>query len=104
MNKRIVSLILLLSLMLPMSIGMAHAFHDHDNTICSALGEKHIHKETIDCDQLHYFSQTPSHEVWTDIPVINVYWASIDDVTYATLFTFNLDETDLDRGPPFFNV
>ena len=104
MAKRILSLILLLSLMLPIGIGFAHAFHNHDNNICLAVDENHIHQEKTDCDQLHYFNQTVSSGISTDIAKIEIYWSSSNDANYNSLFTFHPDQTDLVRGPPLFSV
>lgn len=84
-----------------MGIGLAHAFHKHDKSICMALDEQHIHQEKTDCDQLHYFNQTLSNGIWTDIPEIEVYWSSSNELTYTSLFSTDVDQTKLDRGPPF---
>ena len=104
MAKRILSLLLLLNLMLPMGIGLAHAFHSHDSNMCLAVDENHIHQEKTDCDQLHYFSQTLNHSDVDKLASIKAYWSTIDQGVSASLIIINLDETDPDRGPPFFNV
>lgn len=87
-----------------MGIGLAHAFHKHDNSICMAMDEQHIHQEKTDCDQLHYFSQTLNHEIGPDDSIVNVFWLTFDQPVYTSLITFDLDKNDLDRGPPVFNV
>lgn len=104
MTKRLLSLILLLSLMLPMGIGLAHAFHSHDSNLCLAVDENHIHQEKTECDQLHYFSQTINHSIVEKLPAIKVYWSTIEQGVYTTLFIINSEQTDPDRGPPSFNV
>ena len=87
-----------------MGIGLAHAFHQHDNSICMAMDEQHIHQEKTDCDQLHYFSQTLNHEIGPDVSIVKVFWSTIEQPVYTSLITFDLDKNDLDRGPPVFNV
>ena len=90
--------------MLPLSIGLVHSFHDHDTSICYAKTENHIHQEKTDCDQLHYFSQTLNHSDVEKLVSIKAYWSTLDQGVYTSLFIINLEETDPDRGPPFFNV
>ncbi len=104
MAKRILSLILLLSLVLPMGIGFVHAFHDHDSTVCSALGEQHFHKDSAECEQLHFFIQTSDFKVWAEITIPEAQWACIDQVISEKSFTVSFYKADPDRGPPAFNV
>lgn len=104
MTKRLLSLLLLLSLMLPMGIGLAHAFHSHDSNLCSVVDENHIHQEKTECDQLHYFSQTITHSIVEKLPTIKVYWSTIEQGISPPLIIINSEQTDPDRGPPTFNV
>jgi len=104
MAKRFISVLFLLVLMLPMGIGLAHSFHDHDNRICYVKTEQHIHQEKTDCDQLHHFSQTLNQEIAPDVSLIKVYWSTLDQLVYSSRISFDLDKNDPDRGPPFFNV
>ena len=86
-----------------MGIGLAHAFHKHDNSICMPMDEQHFHQET-DCDQLHYFSQALNHEIELDVSKVNIFWSTIDQPVYTSVITLDLDNNDLERGPPVFNV
>ena len=104
MAKRFISVLFLLSLMLPIGIGLIHSFHEHDTSICYAKTEQHIHQEKTDCDQLHYFSQTLNHEIGPDVSIVKVFWSTIEQPVYTSLIAFYLDKNDLDRGPPVFNV
>lgn len=90
--------------MLPMGIGLVHAFHNHDSTICLAVDENHIHSEKTDCDHPHYFSQTLSLKISINYEVKQLYWNNLDFTSYKPLFTHNFDITYSERGPPFFNV
>ncbi len=104
MAKRFISVLFLLSLMLPIGIGLVHSFHDHDSSICYAKTEQHIHQEKTDCDQLHYFSQTLNLEIGTEVSISEVYWSITDQGVCTSRITFDADKNDPDRGPPFFNV
>ena len=104
MAKRFISVLFLLVLMLPMGIGLVHSFHDHDNISCHTKTEQHIHQDKTDCDQLHYFSQTLNKEISPDVLIIKVYWSTIDQLVCSSRISFDLDQNDPDRGPPFFNV
>jgi len=104
MAKKFISVLLIISIILPLSIGLVHSFHDHDSSICYAKTENHIHQEKTDCDQLHYFSQTLNHSDVEKLASIKAYWSTLDQGVYTSLFIINLEETDPDRGPPYFNV
>ena len=56
LRKRIASLILAVSLVLPMLVGFSHALHEHDQVVCLAENESHIHSQGVDCDHQHYFN------------------------------------------------
>ena len=81
-----------------------HSFHNHDSSICYAKTENHIHPEKADCDQLHYFIQTLNHSDVEKIASIKAYGSTMDQGVYTSLFIINLEETDPDRGPPFFSI
>jgi len=87
-----------------MGIGLAHAFHHHDSSICSAEGEQHVHKDSSDCDQLHYFLQTSDSKFWTETDLHSDQWTPNNQLIRETLFTVSFYKEDPDRGPPSFNV
>lgn len=94
----------MLTLILPMGIGLAHAFHQHENIICLAENESHFHSEETNCDQLHYFSQTVNGGdfVETKIPV-NELFVEKEYFSEFTLIHF-FSKADPDRGPPIITV
>ncbi|MDN3644291.1 hypothetical protein QWY87_16370 [Lutimonas halocynthiae] len=105
MNKKVaISLFLILALILPMSISVVHAFHQHDSNICLAIDESHFHAEKTDCEQLHYFSQTLNDGgiVIFDIATSRLFVQN----EYYTNFTLiqSFSKADPDRGPPAINV
>lgn len=56
MRKTIASLILAFSMMVPMVVSLTHALHEHDQVVCLAQSESHIHSQGVDCDHEHYFN------------------------------------------------
>ncbi len=50
----IASYILIVSLLLPISIGFAHALHKHEHKVCTAKSEHHFHTKNINCSYFHY--------------------------------------------------
>lgn len=56
LRKQIASLILTFGLVFPMLVGFIHALHDHDQIVCLAENESHIHRQGMDCNHLHYFN------------------------------------------------
>ena len=104
MKQKCISLILILSFLLPMGIALSHSFHDHDTIRCQAKNESHIHAEKSGCDQLHYFNHSLN---FNGLEEIEFNPEICFDKTPSRLpeqlgSTFLL--TGLDRGPPFINV
>ena len=57
--------------MIPSSIEILHDLenHEHSETICTSVGEQHIHKENLDCDELvisgfHYRMDEEARTMW----------------------------------------
>jgi len=104
MKQKCISLILTLSLLLPMGIALSHSFHDHDTIRCHAKTESHIHTEKSRCDQLHFFNHTlnfKGHEEMQFNPEI-CFGKTPFRLPALIASTFPL--TELDRGPPIINV
>ena len=104
MKQKCISLILTLSLLLPMGIALSHSFHGHDTNRCHAKTESHIHAEKSGCDQLHFINHTLNFNGLEEIqfnPEI-----CFDRTPFRLpgqmASTFLLTESD--RGPPFINV
>ena len=56
MRKTIESLILSCTLEITMVVGFTHALHEHDQVVCLAENESHIHSQGVDCEHEHYFN------------------------------------------------
>lgn len=100
MGKRFVAVLLLSFLLFPFGIALIHAFHEHNDQVCEAYGEHHIHKEQADCDQLHYFSPTLNLKVHEFDSLQPVYWNDKDQSTHHIFLSHDVNETGFDRGPP----
>lgn len=94
------SWILLIGFFIPISINFAHSFEHEDHNLCTAKGEKHIHKLENDCSVYHY-------TVHSFIPFI----AKIKIATIKTINTVIIVKTSVfkdniivyknSRAPPF---
>ena len=104
LRERIFSLILAFGFVFPMIIGFTHALHEHDQQVCLAQNESHIHSKGIDCDHEHYFNpggvidQTLASEKLISVVMPIAIWGST--CPKANNFISNLTL----RGPPMINV
>ncbi len=100
MKKQFASILMILSLLLPMGIGMAHAFHQHENKLCLAKNESHFHSDKTNCDQVHYFSQTLSDGVtgFNQIRFKEIIKQNPFNSEFEHAHSFL--KSDPDRGPP----
>ena len=98
------SLIMGLSLVFPMIIGFTHALHEHDQVVCQAENESHIHSQGVDCDNQHYFN--PGGVVENDtaieklISVVEPIASWGNPCARSSNLGYNLSL----RGPPMINV
>jgi hypothetical protein len=103
-RKQVVSLILAFSLLLPMAVGLSHALHEHDNKVCLAENESHIHSQGVSCEHMHYFNPAGTFDPIDISPLL--LFDPIDSRSFEELGKkrnshFNTFEL---RGPPSINV
>ena len=104
MRRKIASYVLVASLLFPLGLSLVHALHEHENEICLVESESHIHKETIDCDALHFLSQSASdsnfeeQETPLDFSFIEANFYFFE----APCFELNYATTG--RAPPVFKI
>ncbi len=104
MTKYLFSITLTINLLLPLGIGFAHAFHNHDDKVCLATTEKHIHQEKIDCSFFHYFSQTNYTPYPVSFELTTPTFQPKANYKLSTLhFTKNIGIIS-SRGPPQINA
>jgi hypothetical protein len=104
LRAQIASLILAFSLVLPMVVGLTHALHEHDQVICLAENESHIHSQGVDCDHEHYFNPggvveqvAPSENLIPGVAPI-ASWGDPCEKLNNLVPSLSL------RGPPMINV
>lgn len=102
--KYLFSIALVVSILLPLGIGFAHAFHNHDNIICLASAEQHIHQEQIDCSFFHYFSQTNYDTPNCGFKIITPLFISITNYKLVAQYHPLKVGVLSSRGPPQINA
>ncbi len=87
-----------------MLVGFTHALHEHDQQVCMAQSESHIHSKGIDCDHEHYFNPggvvdqaIPNEKLISVVKPIAIWGATCSK---SINFVSNLSL----RGPPKVNV
>ena len=104
LRKRIASLILAISLVFPMIVGFTHALHEHDQVVCLAENESHIHSQDVDCDHQHYFNPGGFVEQEADVEKPISLVDPIASWGNPCTKTSNLVSNLFLRGPPMINV
>ena len=94
------SSILVLSILLPMGISLAHSTYKHEHNFCTATDEHHIHHEQFNCSVFHYFSQTNYYKIEFHFELIIPQFHSIKRVYVKSFFKYLDPNSFLIRGPP----
>ena len=94
----------MLSLLLPMGIGLSHSFHDHDNMLCHAKSEYHIHADEPTCDQLHYINHNLSYDGVQEFDLNPENWFDKTATSHPPLLVTTDLIIESGRGPPVINV
>lgn len=87
-----------------MGIGLAHSFHEHENLLCQATSEFHIHAEQSGCDQVHLINHTLSYDGVQEFDINSHTWFNKIAISYQPILATTVLVTESDRGPPFINV
>lgn len=69
--KKILSIVLLTTVLLPFAIQFSHSFENHEHLACNQEQNVHIHDHEYDCAVFHFKINTntiefPSIEIFTD--------------------------------------
>lgn len=104
MRRKIASYLLVATLLFPLGLSLIHAVHEHENQICLAETESHIHTETNDCETLHYFSQSLGDPYFNDeeSPLDFRFIPSNFNISESIYFKFNFATSG--RAPPVFKI
>ncbi|WKK64816.1 hypothetical protein [Lutimonas zeaxanthinifaciens] len=104
MLRKILSILLVTVLLFPLGMSLIHAVHEHENQICLAESESHIHKESIDCDHLHYFSQSLGDSFFEEEgSSLNYIFAESNFYVIESPYV-KLNSSNSDRAPPVFMI
>ena len=104
MYKKLLSVFFLFLLVLPSSLVILHDLQNHEHVICTSIGEYHIHKPSLDCDEFQKQLTIYSMQFTSNYDVI-------PDHIYATIFLEKQQvrkeiyyHKKTSRGPPNFTV
>ena len=104
MKQKLISIFLLLSLLLPMGIGLSHAFHEHETLLCQSKSEFHIHAEPTACDQIHFINHTLSYDGIQEYYLNPILGYNTSPILPPALLVTTVLVVESDRGPPAINV
>lgn len=68
--KKHITIVFVFVLFIPSTIQVLHAFENHEHTVCKSVGEHHIHKQELDCSELHFPFKTFSAYTSSTLEVI----------------------------------
>ena len=89
-----------LALLLPMGFSLHHALVQHEDRICHAEGEQHVHEYHLNCDHDHYFNTSEALEPEMDF-ALQVITHPLDAAVGNYEFEDDLKSFHFDgRGPP----
>tara|TARA_R110001592_G_scaffold216203_2_gene469782 strand:+ start:104 stop:418 length:315 start_codon:yes stop_codon:yes gene_type:complete len=102
--KKIVSVFFLFVLIAPLSIQILHVLENHEHTVCTSKVEKHVHKQSFDCKELHKHLTFFTFDFTSNLDVIPAHF-------YASIFIIKpqidkeiYQSIKSTRGPPIFTV
>ncbi len=101
---KIISLVVLATLLLPIGIQFAHSFEEHEHIVCNSVDNQHIHEQELDCSFCHVQLNTSSifeeqNFKLKETTIIDEKPLSSTDNHIQVYLYFNSS-----RGPPFFIV
>jgi hypothetical protein len=103
-QNKFLSLILAFSLLLPMVMSFSHSLHEHDQVVCMAENENHIHTQAFDCDHEHFFSPGGIYDQPTLTRKVNLEHDPNRVFGVISFKYLSFTPTCSLRGPPMINV
>lgn len=90
--------------MLPTSIQILHELENHEHSVCKAIGEYHIHKQEVDCDEFHKLLTPFSFDFPSNYDVIpqHFYTTTFIDKPQHIQGVYHSKKSS--RAPPYFTV
>ncbi len=105
MLDKVLSYVLIIVLVLPLGIGFSHGIEDHENDICIAEKEKHIHAQKVNCSYLHYFTNVQNLDQEFNFSTLLSNFINSDQISSLENFYFlSHSFVYTVRGPPSIKV
>ncbi len=104
MYKKLISTFFIFLLMLPSSIEIMHGLENHEHTICTSIGEHHIHEQAVDCDEFHKQLTIFSIDFASNYDVIPTHYYTSIFIDKPQAFAAFYQSTKTTRGPPSFTA
>ncbi len=101
---RVLSILLLIITVAPITVQAAHAFEKHDHKVCQAVDVQHIHQQDIDCTFFHFQIQQDSVDFYASYECINFQYPSENFNTYLSSKYHIYLISKSSRAPPYFIV
>lgn len=90
--------------MIPASIEFSHSLENHEHTVCTSIGEHHIHKQNVDCDEFHKHLTVFSVEFSEYLDVIPQHFYTTFFINKPQVFKEIYFSKKSSRGPPTFTA
>ena len=92
--------------MIPSSIEILHDLenHEHSETICTSVGEQHIHKESLDCDEFHKQLIISTVDFSSNYDVIPTHFYTTIFIDKPQIIKEVYHSKKYSRGPPIFTI
>lgn len=101
--KRYVAALLLLTLLFPIGLGLAHAVDSHRDSACHPETESHIHRGRADCGFLHVIAPNVHWVASEDLESTLPFWPEFRAKKATTPDQSNwVLDSNIRRGPPEF--
>ena len=90
--------------MIPISIEALHVLENHEHTIGTSIGEHHIHKESLNCDEFHKQLTVFSMDFTSNYDVIPKHFYTSICIDKPQTIKEVYQSKKSSRGPPNFTV
>ncbi|MCI2227973.1 hypothetical protein MC378_02255 [Polaribacter sp. MSW13] len=90
--------------MIPVSIEILHDLENHEHTVCTSIGEHHIHKQNVNCDEFHKHLTIFSMDFTSNFDVIPTHFYANTFIDKPQVFKEIYHDRKFSRGPPSFTA
>ncbi|QNM86165.1 hypothetical protein H9W90_03335 [Polaribacter pectinis] len=90
--------------MIPTSIQVMHELENHEHTICTSVGDQHIHAQDLDCDEIHKQLNVFSTNIASNYDVIPTHFYTSIFIDKPQVSKEIYQSIKTTRGPPNFTI